>query len=225
MYCEKCRKQSPDNFQNCAYCGASLAPKKKKEPERFKKKFDFKFKLSMKTFLKISLAVAVVLTVCAVITAVFTSSKPEGVVKNLVKAIETNDKELYVSLYDEYLYEYKKDNRYFGEEETFNNISSPVNESREFYKEKCGDDFKLKYSVETSETLGEAEVLSFSEVLEHSFGYVAYPSKVEILSVEIIAKGEKGDYKSVYNDFWCMKIKGRWYVVDKSIISEFTKAS
>ncbi len=225
MYCEKCHKQSPDNFQNCAYCGASLAPKKKKEPERFKKKFDFKFKLSLKTFLKISLAVAVLLTISAVITAVFTSSKPEGVVKSLVKAIETDDKELYVSLYDQYLYEYKKDNRYFGEEETFNNISAPVSESREFYNDKCGQDFKLKYSVETSETLDEAETLSFSEILERSFGYVAHPSKVEVLSVEIIAKGKKGQYKSVYNDFWCMKIKGRWYIVDKSIISEYMKAS
>ncbi len=225
MYCEKCHKQSPSNFQNCAYCGASLTPKKKKEPERFKKKFDIKLKISLKTFLKISLAFAVVLSISAVLTAVFTSSKPEGVVKNLVKAIETDDKELYVSLYDEYIYEYKKDNRYFGEEETFNNISSPVNESRDFYMEKCGDDFKLKYSVETSKTLGETEALSFSEILENSFGYVAYPSKVEILSVEIIAKGEKGEYKSVYSDFWCMKIKGRWYIVDNSIVSEYTKAS
>ncbi len=225
MYCEKCHKQSPQNFQNCAYCGAPLNQKKKKAPEKFKKKFDFKFRVSFKTMLAISLAVAVLLSVCAVVTALFTSSKPEGVVKTFVKAIETNDEELYISLYDKYLYEYKKDNRYFGDEETFRQLSLPVSESRAFYESKCGGDFRLRYSVETSQMLSDDELGEFNSVLERNFKYVAYPSRVEILSVEITAKGENGEYKSIYNDFWCMKIKGKWYIVDKSIISEFTKAS
>ncbi len=225
MYCRKCHKNSPANFEKCAYCGADLKPEKKKEPEKFKKKFDFTFKISLKIFLKISLALAVILSVCAVVTAVFTSSKPEGVVKNFVKAIETGDEELYISLYDEYIYEYKKDNRYFAEDETYKQLSAPVKQSKAFYETKCGDDFRLGYSVETSQTLSEEEALRFSEILERSFGYVTYPSKTEILSVEITAKGKNGEYTSIYNDFWCMKIKGKWYMVDKAITAEYLKTA
>ena len=35
--------------------------------------------------------------------------------------------------------------------------------------------------------------------------------------------GEKGEYTSIYKDFWCMKIKGKWYKVDKAVYTEFEK--
>ncbi len=225
MYCEKCRKHSPENFQNCAYCGAKLAPIKKKQPEKFKKKIDFKLKISLKTFFRAATVLAIFLTVCAIVTAIFTSSKPEGIVKSLVESIEQNNKELYVSLYDKYIYEYKKENRYFADEETVAQMASPVNESRAFYKEKCGEDFKLKYKIETVKSLNQEEKQAFSEILEYSFDYIAFPTNVDILSVEIIAKGENGEYKSVYNDFWCMKIKGKWYMVDKTVSAEYLKTT
>ncbi len=225
MYCEKCHRHSPANFQNCAYCGVPLALEKKKAPEKFKKKFDFKIKVSLKTLVSISLVIALLLSVSAVVTAVFTSSKPEGVVKNFVKAIETSDKELFVSIYDKYLYEYKKEYRYFGHEETFNQLSSAVDESREFYSQKCGSNFKLKYEVKESKSLTDSELTIFNDVLEHSFKYMTFPSQVEILSVEITSNGEEGEYKSIYNDFWCMKIKGKWYIVDKTVSAEYMKTS
>ena len=48
MYCDKCHKQSPDNFVTCAYCGAKLKSPKKKEPSKFIKKREFKFNLPLK---------------------------------------------------------------------------------------------------------------------------------------------------------------------------------
>ena len=33
MYCEKCNKQSPENFKHCAYCGATFHKKKKERKE------------------------------------------------------------------------------------------------------------------------------------------------------------------------------------------------
>jgi hypothetical protein len=79
----------------------------------------------------------------------------------------------------------------------------------------------LTYKVTLDETLTEDELQTFKDILENSFGYIEIPSKVNKLCVEINAEGEKGEYKSFYNDFWCMKIKGRWYLVDKTVYSEY----
>lgn len=221
MYCHKCHKQSPENFVNCAYCGAKLKPPKKKEPSKFQNKRKIKIDISLRTLLKFLIVVAAVLAVLAIITSIFTASKPEKVVKDFVHSVDTYDKELYFSLYDDNLIKYKKENRYFGDEETFNQMVIPVDDSDSFYKEKCGENFKLKYEVKSSTSLTDEELEVFNKMLESDFNYIVFPSQVDILSVEIIAKGDKGEYKSIYNDFWCMKIKGRWYMVDKTIYTQY----
>ena len=93
--------------------------------------------------------------------------------------------------------------------------------SHEFYEQKCGEDYKLTYSVVSSKSLDEDELEVFKDVLENNFSYIEFPSRVEIISVDVVAKGEKGTYTSRYNDFWCMKIKGKWYKVDKTIYAEY----
>lgn len=221
MYCDKCHKQSPDNFVTCAYCGATLNLPKKKEPSKFVKKREFRINLSFKKQIIALVILASVLVVAAIITVSFTGSKPEKVVKNFVKATQSADEDLYYSLYDENIKKYKKDNRYFGEEETYAQIVLPMVQSDDFYTGKCGESYKLTYKITSSRTLSDEELQRFKDILETGFNYVEFPSRVDLLCVEIQAKGETGEYKSVYNDFWCMKIKGRWYKVDKTVYTEF----
>lgn len=225
MYCDKCRKKNPDNFITCAYCGEKLNIPKKKESylekvtERKKQKTR-KHKIAGATGFSVFLVIVVV-----IIAALIIGSKPEKVVKTFAESIKTTDKDLYYSIYDENIKRYKKENRYFGDEETFEHFVLPMVQSDDFYKEKCGDDYKLTYKVISDNALTEEELQVFNEVLENNFGYIEIPSKVNALCVEINVKGEKGDYKSLYNDFWCMRIKGRWYKVDKAIYTEYINLS
>ncbi len=223
MYCRKCHKQSPDNFVICAYCGAKLNESPKKVPTAFLKKKEQNKKISFKTLLTVSLVFAVLLSMAAIITASVIGSKPEKIVKNFTMSIQNGDEKLYYSLYDSDIKSYKKENRYFGDDETFENMVSPMWESDAFYKEKCGENYKLSYSIKSSVSLSDNELITFNECLEKNFSYIKYPAKVELLNVEVTAKGEKGEYKSVYNDFWCMKIKGKWYKVDKNVYTEYIK--
>lgn len=223
MYCQECHKQSPENFETCAYCGAKLAPKKKRQPSVFEKKNKKKRSIPLKLIVAGLLAFAVVLSIAAIFTATITGSKPERVVKNFVASISAQDEKLYYSLYDDGIKDYKRENRYYGEEETFENIVAPMHESHEFYKENCGESYKLTYSIKSYETLSEEDLVEFQKMLEEKFSYIKSPSRVDLLSVEIYCKGEKGEYTSIYKDFWCMKIKGKWYKVDKTVYSEFEK--
>lgn len=222
MYCNKCHKQSPENFVTCAYCGAKLKSPKKKEPHKFTKKKEPKHKLDLKTIVRSLVVFASLLVVAAIIAATFLGSKPEKAVKQFVKSIETADEELYLSLYDDNIIKYKTDNHYFGEEETYSQMIIPLNDSYEFYKSKCGEDFELTYYINSDNTLTEEELAEFNKLLESGFGYIEFPSRVDILDVEIVAQGELGEYKSVYDQFWCMKIKGSWYIVDKTILADYS---
>ena len=221
MYCDKCHKQSPSNFVNCAYCGAKLESPDKKAPSKFVKKKKLNIKFSFKNCLIIVSVFAVALVLAAIFTASFTGTKPENVVKNFVKSTQSNDSELYYSLYDDNIKRYKQDNRYFGEDETFEQMVLPMVQSNEFYIEKCGEGYNLNYNVKSSSTLTEAKLVVFNEVLETSFGYIEFPARVDVLCVEIVANGSQGSYTSVYDDFWCMRIKGKWYKVDKTIYTEY----
>ncbi len=221
MYCEKCHKQSPENFINCAYCGAKLDSPKKKMPSKFVKSESFKFNFSLKTVLSGLVGFAVLLVIAALLTSSFTASKPEKLIKNFIKATQNEDADLYYSLFDDNVKEYKLNNRYFAEDETFRQMVLPMETSHDFYIDKCGEDYKLTYSVKSTTTLTEGELEHFNEVLENNFSYYEFPSQVDLICVDIVAKGEKGTYTSRYNDFWCMKIKGRWYKVDKNIYTEY----
>ncbi len=223
MYCRQCHKQSPENFETCAYCGAKLAPKKKRQVSASEKKEKKQRAIPFKAIVAGLVVFALVLSIAAIFTATITGSKPERVVKNFVAAISNQDEKLYYSLYDDGIKEYKRENRYYGEEETFENMVAPMLESHQFYKENCGEDYKLTYSIKAYETLSDDDLLRYQKMLEEKFSYIKTPSRVDVLSVEIYCKGEKGEYTSIYKDFWCMKIKGKWYKVDKAIFTEFEK--
>ncbi len=223
MYCHKCHKRSPENFANCAYCGAKLKPEKKKQPSVFVNKKSFKINFSFRNFVAVLMFVAVVIAIASIFTATVTGSKPERVVKNFIYSIQNQNEELFYSLYDEGIKEYKKESRYYGNEETVANMVAPMNESHAFYKEKCGDNYKLSYSVKSFETLDDEQLRIFNEMLEKNFSYINLPKRVDILNVEITAEGALGEYKSVYTDFMCIKIKGKWYKADKTVFTEYEK--
>ncbi|MBQ7115117.1 MAG: hypothetical protein IJN94_01735 [Clostridia bacterium] len=212
MYCDNCHRQSPDNFVNCPYCSAPLKNHKRKKPQKFVKPKEKAKPISFKTTVIAVVAVAFILAVSAIITGSVTGSKPSVAIKKMVTAIETNDSELYYSLYDDQIIEYYKENWYYGAEETFEAVTKPLQESRDFYTEKCGESFTLDYEITdvvyvTGDTLN-----SLNNSLENSFNYSKFPTKAAFLSFEIEAKGEKGTYKSVYENFVCLQIGGKWYI-------------
>ena len=212
MYCDNCHRQSPDNFVNCPYCSAPLKNIKRKKPQKFTKKKEHKKPVSFKTAVIITSLVAFVLAVSAVVTGVITGSKPDKVVKTMVTAIETNDAKLYYSLYDEQIKSYYKENWYYGDEETFDAVTKPLNESRDFYISKCGEDFSLKYKITDITYIKEESIELVNENLQASFNYTVFPTKVAFLDFEIEAKGEKGAYKTVYEKLTCLQIGGKWYI-------------
>ncbi len=212
MYCDNCHRQSPDNFVNCPYCSAPLKSNKRKKPQKFVKKSERKKTVSFKTTVIITVAVAFVLAVSAVVTGVLTGSKPDATIKNMVTAIETNDAELYFSLYDEQIVEYYKENWYYGEDETFDAVTKPLRESRDFYSSKCGDDFTLSYKIADITEITGDKLEVYKDSLVSSFSYEKIPGKMAFIDFEIEAKGEKGTYKSVYENFLCIQMSGRWYI-------------
>ena len=211
MYCDNCHRQSPDNFVNCPYCSAPLKNNKRKKPQKFTKKKERRKPVSFKTAVIITVAVAFVLAVSAVITGSITGSKPDKVIKTMVTAIETNDADLYYSLYDEQIKAYNKENFYFGDEETFDAMTKDLHDSREFYSSKCGDDFVLEYKIHEMRYLNNEELELHNDSLVSLYGYRDLPEKTAILSFDIMAKGEKGTYKSEYGRFFCSQINGKWY--------------
>ena len=154
-------------------------------------------------------------------TSLFTAIKPERVIKNFVKATQSADGDLYYSLYDDNVKKYKLNNRYFAEDETYEQMILPMKNSDAFYTQKCGEEYKLTYNIKSSSTLTEEQTAVFNDVLESNFSYIEFASRVDVICVDVIAKGDKGTYTSQYNDFWCMKIKGKWYKVDKNIYTEY----
>lgn len=212
MYCDKCRRQSPDNFSNCPYCSAPLNGNKKKKPERFVRKKSNNLHISFKTAITTLAVFAGILAVAAVFTAVLTGSKPESVVKTFVTAINTDDANMYYELYDQQLKDYKKQNWYFGGEETFAAMTEPLVKSTEFYTEKCGEDFNLKYEITQVSYYSDEEFQALCDTLGETYGYTKLPQKAATLQVTVNVKGEKGSYTSIYTDFTCIKIGGKWYM-------------
>lgn len=212
MYCDNCHRQSPDNFVNCPYCSAPLKNHKRKKPEKFVKTKERKKPLSFKSTVIVLVIAAFILAVCAIVTGIFTGSKPSTAINKMVAAIETNDAELYFSLYDDQIIEYYNENWYYGDAETFDAITKPLSESRDFYIEKCGENFTLDYKITEVTYITGDTLNSFNNSLGVSFNYSKYPSKAAFLNFEIEAEGEKGTYKSVYENFVCLQIGGKWYI-------------
>lgn len=217
MYCDNCHRQSPDNFVNCPYCSAPLKNNKRKKPQKFTKKKEHRKPVSFKTAVIITVAVAFVLAIVAIVTGAITGAKPDKVIKTMVTAIEANDAKLYYSLYDEQIKEYYKENWYYGDEETFDAVTKPLNESRDFYISKCGEDFTLEYKINDITYISDEALEGANENLQASFNYTQFPTKVAFLDFEIEAKGEKGTYKTVYDKLTCLQINGKWYIQTSAV--------
>ncbi len=219
MYCEKCNKQSPENFKHCAYCGASFT-KKKKQQSKVKRVVNKTKKsgMTMKNKVLSLIIVAVVLALSAIITGALTGSKPDGVVRTFTNAIEKDDKELFFSLFDDYIKGYNKEYLYFDDEVVLTEMTSAMKRSNEFYKGKCGEKFSLSYKIDAVVYLSDDELYDYNDYLTDTYGYKKEANKGAKLSFTVFAKGELGEYKSIYTDVYAIRIGSRWYLSDKPII-------
>lgn len=214
MYCEKCKKQSPENFKHCAYCGAAFHKKRKNQS----KQNDFLLKIkqyrlpTMKNRVLSLVIVAIVLAVAAIITGVLTGSKPDSLVKTFAEAVESGDEELYFTLYDDYIKSYNKEYLYFDDEVVLTEMTYSMRRSNEFYKLRCGEEFKLSYEVNSVTYISEAELEEINEYLIETYGYSKSANKGARLSFTINAKGDLGKYQSIYNDVYAIRIGGKWYL-------------
>ncbi len=214
MYCEKCHRQSPDNFDSCAYCSAPFQKIEDKKPAKFVKAEKKRKRFSRKTVISFLIIIAFVLCVAAVTTGVLTGTKPETAVKTLCQAIESNNGELYYSLFDEQIKEYKKTNWYFNDDETYKAMVEALDKSVAFYTENCGEEFKVSYKIIETAYITEEELTAFNATLAETYGYKKLPTDVAIMDFEINVSGKEGSYKSVYKDFYFMKINRKWYKTD-----------
>lgn len=210
MYCDKCKHQSPDNFTNCAYCGERLKVSEKKKENKasvFSKLSFLNKKSAVLSLLCIALAVALI---CGVV-GFFAGKKPAEIAVDMAKAIEENDAELYFSLFDKEYLDYKKEYIYFTDDELFKGITEPLYESDGFYKKECGENYTLKVKTENVKELTFSEIEQVNTYLSQMYGYKDVIKEAAVLDFTITAKGEKGEYKSDYRNFYCIKTGNRWY--------------
>ena len=214
MYCSKCQKQSPDNFTSCAYCGAPFKTKKRRTAQRFKaknKRLPFLTSAKKSVFVVIAAAVIVI---ASVVTGLLTGGKPDSVIKTAAEATVKNDAGLYCSIFDEYYTDYCKQNKYFADDETLAALSEPMVKSDEFYRAKCGENYTLNGKVRSVEYFSDSRLDELNSELALTYGYKKNISAAACLEVEMNAKGEKGVYTTVYKDYYCIKLGGRWFKCD-----------
>jgi hypothetical protein len=213
VYCEKCNKQSPENFKHCAYCGAAFH-KKKKEPKEnvLINKIKAYRMPTMKSRVLSLITIAVILAVAAIITGVFTGSKPDGLIKTLVNAVEANDEELYFTLYDDYIKSYNKEYLYFDDEVVLTEMTQSMRRSNEFYTIRCGEKFKLSYTVDSVVYIDEDELKDINDYLTETYSYEKTANKGAKLSFTVYANGNLGTYESIYTDVYAIRIGGKWYL-------------
>lgn len=214
MYCDNCHKQSPDNFKNCVYCGALLSQPQKKKPTKFVKSGKHFNTLPVKTRVALAIILALVIIASSSFTAIFTSSKPESVVKKFALSLQKNDASKYYELYDDSYKEYKKENQYYDDTRMFEELTKPLRQSEAFYESQCGENVKITYTVNSLEYLSSEELEVYNKYLFEYCGYTKLPSELAKLDIKITASGEKGEYESVYRDFYCLKLRGKWYKAD-----------
>lgn len=214
MYCEKCKKQSPDNFKHCAYCGAAFQKKRKtpKQENEILKRIK-KYRMpTMKSRVLSLVIIAIVLAIAAITTGILTGSKPDGLIKVFTDAIEKNDEELYFTLYDDYIKSYNKEYLYFDDEVVLTEMTYSMRRSNEFYKLHCGEEFKLDYEVNSVIYVGDDELEEINDYLVETYSYSKTANKGALLSFTINAKGDIGTYQSIYNDVYAIRIGGKWYL-------------
>ena len=214
MYCEKCKKQSPENFKHCAYCGATFQKKRKTqntENELIKRIKRLRMP-TMKSMVLSLIIIAIVLSIASITTGLLTGSKPDGLIKTFANAIEKNNEELYFTLYDEQIKSYNKEYLYFDDEVVLTEMTYSMRRSYEFYKLRCGEEFKLKYVVDSVEYITAEELEEINDYLEETYLYEKAANKGAKLSFTINAKGPLGEYQSIYKDVYAIRIGGKWYL-------------
>ncbi len=167
---------------------------------------------SMKSRVLSLVIISIVLAVAAITTGLLTGSKPDSLIKIFADAIEKNDEELYFTLYDEQIKSYNKEYIYFDDEVVLTEMTHSMRRSNEFYKLRCGEEFKLSYEVISVEYISDEELEEINDYLIETYSYEKSANKGARLSFTIDAKGDIGSYQSIYNDVYAIRIGGKWYL-------------
>lgn len=220
MYCSKCKKQSPDNFKICAYCGATLdgeaVENKVKKAEYSRKKHLPKMKSVVLTLIIIALVIAVV----SGAVGIATSAKPQSTLELLCEATQENNSGKYLGIYDESYLAYAKENEYYSDSALREALCEPLVKSVEFYTSTCGEGFKVSYSVDNIVYVKAEELEALNSVLFDEYGYYKECKNAAVIDFSVTAKGENGEYTSVYKNFYCIKISGKWYKAPRLLAEE-----
>lgn len=218
MYCKNCKKQSPDNFANCVYCGAPLTQSKKMQLPHLKRKCG-KLRLPGNTKSRVIslIIIAVLISVVSVALGTVNGAKPEKVIRRDVKATQNQDKELYFSLFDDCYKSYQKEYVYYDDERLFDGMTETLSERRVFYAEKCGEPFTLKLEIQDVTYLDAESLARLNESLREEYSYTLEVKDAAYADYSVTAKGEKNAYESVYRDCLLVKIGGKWYKAPENL--------
>lgn len=222
MYCNNCHRQCPDNFSSCPYCSNKLKTDKKKKTEAIESQKNKRFKISFKGKIIVISVVAFLLCIIAVTIGLLNGSKPEMLVKTMVLSVKNKDANTYYSLYDEQIKNYNKENWYFDDSETFSAMTEPLEKTIDFYTDKCGKDFTVRYEINEVIYIENEKFNEYCDVLEKSFSYRKLPTEIATVDFVIEVKGSEGEYTSVYDSFMCMKIGGKWYRIYSSVFNDIS---
>lgn len=210
MYCEKCKKQSPDHFKNCIYCGAPFPPEKSRAAKK-KPKNHLWSRIPFKNRVTGFMILAVVLALAAILCGFFSGRKPDRVVCTMLKATISGNAEKYCSVFEKSIFDYETKNVYFDRAATVKALSAPMTETDKFYREKCGDGYSLHYRVTSVSYLSDAELAAENKKLAEDSGCTKKAGKGAKIDVTVTAKGKRGSYDTVYKDLLCLRYGFEWY--------------
>jgi hypothetical protein len=95
-------------------------------------------------------------------------------------------------------------------------MTHAMRRSNEFYKLRCGEEFNLNYTVDSVVYIEDEELEEINELLIETYLYEKTANKGAKLSFTINAKGDSGEYQSIYNDIYAIRIGGKWYLTEKA---------
>lgn len=211
MYCSKCKKQSPDNFDRCAYCGAKLDGGASKKTALPKFKYRARKPVSLRAVAASLVVAASVIALLSIAVGLFTSKKPDSLIKTITAATQKRDSQMYFEIYDDEFKSYEKNNVYYSDSALFEGLCKPLFESSDFYEATCGKNYRLSFSVERVDYYNADELSKLNSALSELYGYKRECREAAEVDYTVTAQGENGKYTSVYKNVKCIKIGGRWY--------------
>lgn len=224
MYCRKCGKEINDTAAFCRYCGekvenqGSPADKEIKE-EKYWKNGPGREKSNKKKMPQIMLGVVAVIVVIVLVVSVFgKKSGAKNSAENVAVASEKYKLEQNIDKYYELLappyenYMAGSGGWYQNAEEFKQSLLEWDEDYRNEMINRCGEDFKVNYSVEKTISYDEEELNAVQSYLARDYDYEGDEIEAAaVVDVRIEGSGSKGEVDWTH-EISCVKIGGKWYI-------------